>query len=105
MARRCGLTSLSRIFLIIPIWIVLGTVSGGAWEWAGGHSIPAWPTRALAAVATLVIRGWVKEVDRAQVDRVFSGADPFDDSDMLDEHSPAEQRADVNSSKEPAAAH
>jgi len=56
-------------------------------------------------VATLVIRGWVKEVDRAQVDRVFSGADPFDDSDMLDEHSPAEQRADVNSSKEPAAAH
>jgi hypothetical protein len=24
--------------VIIPIWIVLGTVSGGAWEWAGGHS-------------------------------------------------------------------
>jgi aerobic C4-dicarboxylate transport protein len=40
------------------------------------------------AVTTLMIGGWVKEVDRAQVDRVFSGADPFDESDMLDERSP-----------------
>jgi len=31
MARRCRLTSFFRIFVIIPIWIVLGTVSGGAW--------------------------------------------------------------------------
>jgi hypothetical protein len=46
--RRCRLTSFFRIFVIIPIWIVLGTVSGGAWGWAGGHSIPAWPTGALA---------------------------------------------------------
>ena len=36
MARRCRLTSFFRIFVIIPIWIVLGTVSGGAWGWAGG---------------------------------------------------------------------
>jgi hypothetical protein len=26
MARRCWLTSFFRIFVIIPIWIVLGTV-------------------------------------------------------------------------------
>jgi hypothetical protein len=32
------LTSFFRIFVIIPISIVLGTVSGGAWEWTGGHS-------------------------------------------------------------------
>src|SRR4249920_1848142 len=36
------LTSFFRIFVIIPIWIVLGTVSGGAWEWAGGHSSMAY---------------------------------------------------------------
>jgi hypothetical protein len=30
--RRCRLASFFRIFMIIPIWIVLGTVSGGAWD-------------------------------------------------------------------------
>ncbi|MET3805903.1 aerobic C4-dicarboxylate transport protein [Nakamurella sp. UYEF19] len=38
------------------------------------------------AVATLVIGGWVKEIDRDQVNRVLDRQDPFDDSDMLDEH-------------------
>ncbi len=38
------------------------------------------------AVATLVIGHWVKQVDNAQVARVFSNEDPFDDTDMLDEH-------------------
>ena len=51
------------------------------------------------AVATLVIAGWVKEIDRSQTDRVFNGEDPFDDTDMLDEHSPAEHREDVNAYK------
>jgi len=32
------LTSFFRIFVIIPIWIVLGTVSGGSWGWAGSGS-------------------------------------------------------------------
>jgi hypothetical protein len=32
------LTSAFRIFVIIPIWIVLGTVSGGSWGWAGTQS-------------------------------------------------------------------
>ena len=52
------------------------------------------------AVATLVLGSWVKEVDRAQVDRVFSGDDPFDDLDMLDEHSSEEHRKDVVAYKE-----
>ena len=51
------------------------------------------------AVATLVIAGWVKEIDRDQTARVFNGEDPFDDTDMLDEHSPAEHQADVESYK------
>ena len=57
------------------------------------------------AVATLVIAGWVKEIDRPQADRVFSGEDPFDDTDMLDEHSAEEHRKDVVAYKEHAAAH
>jgi len=51
------------------------------------------------AVATLIIGSWVKEIDRPQSDRVFSGEDPFDDTDMLDEHSAAEHKADVDSYK------
>ena len=38
------------------------------------------------AVATLVLGTWTKEVDRGQVDAVFTGKAPFDDSNMLDEH-------------------
>jgi aerobic C4-dicarboxylate transport protein len=57
------------------------------------------------AVATLVIGGWVKEIDRAQTDRVFSGEDPFDDTDMLDEHGAADHKADVNAYKNKELAH
>ena len=62
------------------------------------------------AVATLVIAKWVKEIDRPQAERVFSGEDPFDDLDMLDEHSAEEHRADVvgykhQSSEKSVAAH
>src|SRR6266487_6490943 len=32
------LTSFFRIFVVIPIWIVLGTVSGASWGWAGTQS-------------------------------------------------------------------
>ena len=39
------------------------------------------------AVATLIIANWTKEIDKEQTARVFSGEDPFDDTDMLDEHS------------------
>ena len=59
------------------------------------------------AVATMVIAHWVKEIDRPQADRVFSGEDPFDDLDMLDEHSAAEHKADVDAYKKkaPVSAH
>src|SRR5271169_5056694 len=40
------LTSFFRIFVIIPIWIVLGTVS--ARPGSGREAIPAWPTGARA---------------------------------------------------------
>ena len=51
------------------------------------------------AVATLIISKWVKEIDHEQANRVLTGEDPFDDQDMLDEHSAAEHRADVESYK------
>jgi aerobic C4-dicarboxylate transport protein len=61
------------------------------------------------AIATLVIANWVKEIDRPQADRVFSGEDPFDDTDMLDERSADEHKADVesykNANKEIVSAH
>ncbi|MEO5835010.1 MAG: cation:dicarboxylase symporter family transporter [Nakamurella sp.] len=38
------------------------------------------------AVATLIIGHWVNEVDNDKLKRVFSHEDPFDDTDMLDEH-------------------
>ena len=57
------------------------------------------------AVATLVIGHWVKEIDRPQADRVFKGDDPFDDLDMLDEHSPEEHRADVQAYKKKELSH
>ena len=50
------------------------------------------------AVATLVIAHWVKEIDHDKTNRVFSGEDPFDDADMLEEHGAAQHRADVDSS-------
>ena len=56
------------------------------------------------AVATMVIAKWVKEIDRSQAERVFSGEDPFDDLDMLDEHSAEEHRADVVSYKQSSSA-
>jgi aerobic C4-dicarboxylate transport protein len=42
------------------------------------------------AVATVLIGTWVKEIDGGRVDRVLSGAEPFDEVTMLAGHSPAE---------------
>ena len=39
------LTSFFRIFVVIPIAIVLGTVSGGTWQSAGSHSTMAYGAR------------------------------------------------------------
>ena len=57
------------------------------------------------AVATLVIGHWVNEIDRDQTDRVFTGEDPFDDTDMLDEHSAEEHKADVQAYKKKELSH
>jgi aerobic C4-dicarboxylate transport protein len=38
------------------------------------------------AIATLVIGTWTHSVDREQVDRVLSGAAPFDETTMVDDH-------------------
>src|SRR5437660_7247401 len=34
------LTTFFRFFVAIPILIVLGTVSGGSWQWTSGGKIP-----------------------------------------------------------------
>jgi Domain of unknown function (DUF4389) len=47
------LTSFFRIFTIIPIAIVLGTVAGGTWEWSNGHGT----TGAVAGVGGLLFFG------------------------------------------------
>lgn len=38
------------------------------------------------AVATVLIGTWTKEIDTAQVRRVFSGQDPFDEDTLVDDH-------------------
>jgi len=38
------------------------------------------------AVATVLIGHWTKALDRAQMQRVLSGDDPFDESTMVDDH-------------------
>ena len=44
------------------------------------------------AVATVLIGTWTGGVDRAQLDRVLAGDDPFDETTMVDDHAAA--RAD-----------
>ncbi|MDZ5622263.1 cation:dicarboxylase symporter family transporter [Nocardioides sp. HM23] len=46
------------------------------------------------AVATVLIGSWTGGVDRAQLDRVLAGDDPFDETTMVDDHaSPAPDQA------------
>lgn len=48
------------------------------------------------AVATVLIGSWTGGVDRAQLDRVLAGEDPFDETTMVDDHGPApEEQADA----------
>jgi len=47
------LTSFFRVFVIIPISIVLGTVSGATWQSAGNHSTMAYGAPALAGCCSL----------------------------------------------------
>jgi aerobic C4-dicarboxylate transport protein len=38
------------------------------------------------AVATVVIGGWTKTLDRARMSDVLNGKKPFDEQDMVDDH-------------------
>ncbi|RJS47478.1 cation:dicarboxylate symporter family transporter [Nocardioides cavernaquae] len=40
------------------------------------------------AVATVLVAGWTGGIDRPQLDRALSGADPFDETTMVDDHGP-----------------
>ena len=43
------------------------------------------------AVATVLIGTWVKEIDGAQVERVLSGSEPFDEQTMIAGHGTHEE--------------
>ena len=43
------------------------------------------------AVATVLIGTWVKEIDGAQVERVLSGSEPFDEQTMIAGHGAPEE--------------
>ena len=51
------------------------------------------------AIATVLVGTWTKEIDRAKVARVLSGADPFDETMLADESANefAQDRADTTS--------
>jgi aerobic C4-dicarboxylate transport protein len=54
------------------------------------------------AIATVLVGTWTSEVDRAKVARVLSGADPFDETRLVDE-SFGEEQADTTAERsEPA---
>lgn len=41
------------------------------------------------AVGTVLVGHWTGSLDRAQLDRVLAGDDPFDETTMVDDHAPA----------------
>jgi aerobic C4-dicarboxylate transport protein len=45
------------------------------------------------AVATVVIGTWTDNIDRAKLDRVLAGDDPFDETTMIDDDEPSEVAA------------
>jgi aerobic C4-dicarboxylate transport protein len=56
------------------------------------------------AVATVLIGTWTGGIDRARLDRVLAGDEPFDEATMVDDHgTPAEASpAPVSAGREPA---
>ena len=56
------------------------------------------------SVATVLVGTWTNEIDREQVQRVFSGADPFDEASFIDDHAgePAPEPGGKGSSGESA---
>jgi aerobic C4-dicarboxylate transport protein len=54
------------------------------------------------AVATVLVAGWTGGIDRAQLDRVLSGQDPFDETTMVDDgHGAAPVEVSVPAARTP----
>jgi len=53
------------------------------------------------SVATVLVATWTGGIDRAQLDRVLAGDDPFDETTMVDDHGAPEPEAETV--REPAA--
>ncbi len=51
------------------------------------------------SVATVLVGHWTDSLDRAQLDRVLDGDDPFDETTMLDAE--GELEPDLEPAKEP----
>ena len=45
------------------------------------------------SVATILVAHWTGTIDRAQLDRVLAGDDPFDETTMVDDHGPHDEAA------------
>ncbi|TLW92501.1 cation:dicarboxylase symporter family transporter [Saccharomonospora piscinae] len=56
------------------------------------------------AVATVLIGSWTKELDREQLNRVITGADPFNEATLVDDHAGerAAEYGENTESKQPA---
>ncbi|MGI8625307.1 MAG: hypothetical protein ACR2J5_01870 [Geodermatophilaceae bacterium] len=55
------------------------------------------------AVATVLIGTWTEEIDHERMEEVLSGQEPFDETDMLDEHYEEERFAREHPTGEAAA--
>ncbi len=54
------------------------------------------------SIATLLVGHWTGTMDRAQLDRVLAGADPFDETTMLDDdHAPAREADPAPAQRQP----
>lgn len=54
------------------------------------------------AIATVLIGHWTGGLDRAQLDRVLAGNDPFDELTMIDDHGPSVPAEDEGAAEAPA---
>ena len=47
------------------------------------------------SIATVIIGQWTQTLDKARLDRVLSGDDPFDERTMIDDHGATDRPASV----------
>ncbi len=53
------------------------------------------------AIATVLVGHWTGSIDRAKLDRVLAGEEPFDESTMVDDHGSGEPEVDEESVERP----